>query len=116
MAKKQEVRKEEEIKDYFSLHIFLLKWSGIRLEPFEKNTHIAKQIFVVIASVTFVLVFPFMYVIDEALEAPNLELEELTYNLSYCITHTLGRYTPINLVINFTRDFCRLDQDSYIYV
>lgn len=88
MAKKQKV---PEIKNYFSLHVFLLKWSGIRLEPFEENTHIAKKIFMVAASVTFVLMCPLMYVVDEALESPNLELEELTYNLSYCITHSLGK-------------------------
>lgn len=112
MAEKQEV---PEIKNYFSLHVFLLKWSGIRLEPFEKNTHIAKKILMVAASVTFVLMWPVLYVIDEALETPHLELEELTFNLSYCITHFLGKlstkiYYPEKMFI------CRFDQDSYIYV
>lgn len=88
MAKKQEV---PELKNYFSLHVLLLKWSGIRLERFEENTHIAKKIFIVVASVSFVLMCPLLYVIDEAMESPNLELEELTYNLSYCITHSLGK-------------------------
>lgn len=90
MVEKQEAYAQE---NYFSIHVLLLKWSGIRLEPFDKNVHIAKKVFVVILSVMFVFIFPAMYVVDEALEIPNLELEDLTFNLSYCITHSLGEYS-----------------------
>lgn len=79
-----------EFRNYFSLHVLLLKLSGIRLEPFEKNVPFLKKLLIIGISVAFVILFPFMYVIDQALEAPNLGLEELTFNLSYCITHSLG--------------------------
>lgn len=81
---------EVEMKNYFALHISLLKWSGIRLEPFAENTSFTRKILIVVACVTFVLAFPLLYVIDEAFETPNLELEDMTFNLSYCITHSLG--------------------------
>lgn len=92
MTQKAEVR---EIKNYFSVHMFLLKWSGIRLEPFPEN--IVRKCLIIFASVLFVIMCPLLYVVGEALEAPNLELEQLTYNLSYCITHSLGMY-----VLKFT--------------
>lgn len=89
--------KPQEIKNYFSLHVFLLKWSGIRLEPFQDGTPVLKKVMIIIASVLFVALCPLLYVIDEALEAPNLELEELTFNLSYCLTHSLGKYKARNV-------------------
>lgn len=84
------MKEVREIKNYFSLHILLLKLSGIRLEPFPENMTLMKKLLIIVASALIVLLFPALYAIDEALEAPNLELEELTYNMSYCITHFLG--------------------------
>lgn len=80
-----------QLENYFSLHILLLKLSGLRLEPFPEDMPFVKRLLVVVVSVSLVILLPVLYVIGEALDAPHLELEELTFNLSYCITHSLGK-------------------------
>lgn len=80
-----------ELNDYFKVHFTVLKFIGIPLEPM-KNTGIYWKILYCIYSVLFVGLFPVYFALSEFLQLFNeSNFDTFTFNLSYAITHCLGK-------------------------
>lgn len=81
----------EEPEDYFKVHFKVLKFIGIPLEPM-KNTKILCKILYCIYSVLFVGIFPVYFALSEFLQLfHESSFDTFTFNLSYAITHCLGK-------------------------
>lgn len=88
MADVEEVYKS----DYFRVPMMWLKWVGIPIKPLKMNIVMKLIYFLYCAAV--LAVFPGAYVLGELIEAGRLfnDLDRLTFNLGYSITHALGKY------------------------
>lgn len=83
---------EEEYKsDYFRTPMLWLKWVGIPIKPLKMNIFM-KLIYLVYCTAVLAA-FPGAYVLGELIEATRLfsDLDRLTFNLGYSITHALGK-------------------------
>lgn len=83
---------EEEYKsDYFKTPMLWLKCVGIPIKPMKMNIFV-KLIYLVYCTAVLAA-FPGAYVLGELIEAGRLfhDLDRLTFNLGYSITHALGK-------------------------
>lgn len=83
----------EELDDYFRVHFKVLKFIGIPLEPMTTTNIVCKTLYCFYA-VLFVGLFPVYFALSEFLQLFNeSNIDTFTFNLSYAITHCLGKQT-----------------------
>lgn len=82
-----------DIKDYFYVHIFILKLIGVPVKPLDESWNVVLKCLYYIYSIVFILIIPMAFTFSETYQSIiNIEdFDKSSFGLSYSLTHMLGR-------------------------